>query len=201
MKLATQTEIAGVEHTLQYIHCLKTQNSKALTRKQSLFICKVSLCTRVLSHFKSLRLSERDSKFSRFNYLKRNIYWYFAFFTSNNILGLEKKYFLKICWPKSPFPKKTFSITVLADTWSMISKCWSMFGDIEIYDTDKIHTILCARWKIAYCLLFSEVQAIIMMQQTFRILHKSLQTIVCLFLDNICTPLFCFIPCILVLYS
>lgn len=71
MKLATQTEIAGVEHTLQYIHCLKTQNSKALTRKQSLFICKVSLCTRVLSHFKSLRLSERDSKFSRFNYLKK----------------------------------------------------------------------------------------------------------------------------------
>lgn len=62
----------------------------------------------------------------------------------------------------------------------MISKCWSMFGDIEIlYDTAKIHRILCARWKIAYCLLFNEVQAIVIKQQAFRILHKYQKTIMC----------------------
>lgn len=51
MKLATQTEIAGVEHTLQHIHYLKVQDYKALPRKQSMFICKVSMCTELVSHF------------------------------------------------------------------------------------------------------------------------------------------------------
>lgn len=51
MKLATQTEIAGVEHTLQHSHYLKVQDYNALPRKESMFICKVSMYTQLVSHF------------------------------------------------------------------------------------------------------------------------------------------------------
>lgn len=40
--------------------------------------------------FKFPKLPKSDTKFSRFNYLERNMYWCFIFLTSNNILGLEK---------------------------------------------------------------------------------------------------------------
>lgn len=73
----------------------------------------------------------------------------------------------------------------------MISKCWSMFGDIEIlYDTAKIHRILCARWKIAYCLLFNDVQAIVIKTTSFQN-SPQVPKDNNVFLDNFCT-LLCF---------
>lgn len=73
-----QTEKAEGEYTLQHIHYLKNQHYKTLPRKQNMFASGVLMCTLVVSHnfLKSLRLPERDSKFSRFNYLKTNIHVY-----------------------------------------------------------------------------------------------------------------------------